>query len=56
VKFTTPPKYKTKHSISGTMKKNRAALQTLQPTASNPKLLVGSGSPRIATIGKKVKV
>ena len=55
VKFTTPPKYKTKHSISGMMRKNRAALQTLQPAASNPKLLVGSGSPRIAAIGKPKK-
>ena len=55
VMFTTPPKYKTKHSISGMMRKNRTALQTLQPNASNPKLLVGSGSPRIATIGKLKK-
>ena len=55
VMFTTPPKYKTKHSISGMMRKNRAALQPLQPNASNSKLLVGSGSPRIAAIGKPKK-
>ena len=50
VKFTTPPK--ARHSLSG-MK--RTALKPLQAHSSNPKLLVGSGSPRVAAIGKNTK-
>ena len=50
MKFTTPPK--ARHSLSG-MK--RSALRPLQAHVSNPKLLVGAGSPRVATIGKSTK-
>ena len=50
VKFTTPPK--ARHSLSGI---KRAALKPLQPHATSSKLLVGGGSPRLATIGKNPK-
>lgn len=48
VKFTTPPK--ARHSLAGI---KRAALKPLQPHATSSKLLVGAGSPRLATVGKK---
>ena len=60
MKFTTPPKHKTRHSlkniVSSRSGKPRTALKTLQPHASNTKILVGAGSPRIASIGKSKKV
>lgn len=34
----------------------RTALKPLQPNVSNTKLLVGHGSPRIPTVGKRQKV
>ena len=35
-------------------KKGRPALRALQPAASNPKHLVGAGSPRSVTMGKPI--
>ena len=57
VKFSTPPKWRARHTVSGLkQKRGRPALRTLQPAASNPRHLVGAGSPRSHTIGKPKKM
>lgn len=54
----SPPKWKMKHTVRGVNKSpgrstsQRSALRTLHPNERNSRLLVGRGSPRIATVGK----
>lgn len=57
VKFSPLPQWKARHSLKGVgvrgkKEKGRVPLGSLQPHASTPRLLVGAGSPRPATIGK----
>lgn len=56
VKFATPPKpkWRARHSLKSAQgrRQGRSALQSLQPHADNPRLLVGAGSPRTTACGK----